>query len=148
MNRLLSTVGTMFLVLMLGACAGAGGGGYQEPQEVRQGTIEQITPVQIEGENKLGVGAIVGGIAGAGIGSLFGRGTGKDLMIAAGAISGAVGGQYMENKYDKPKQGQQIVVRLTSGVLVVVTQPEDPNLRPGQPVYVDGSGQGARVLPR
>jgi outer membrane lipoprotein SlyB len=148
MSRFLTTFCVMFLALSLGACAGAGGGGYQAPEEVRQGVIEQITPVQIDSDKKLGVGAIVGGIAGAGIGSLFGAGTGKDLMIAAGAISGAVGGQYMENKYDKPKPGQQIVVRLSSGVLVVVTQPEDPSLQPGQRVYVEGSGQSAKVVPR
>jgi outer membrane lipoprotein SlyB len=33
-----------------------------------------------------------------------------------------------------------------SGVLVVVTQPADTNLRIGQRVYIEGNGEGARVI--
>jgi outer membrane lipoprotein SlyB len=39
-------------------------------------------------------------------------------------------------------------VRLKSGVLVVVTQAEDPALRVGQNVYVQGAGADARVVPQ
>jgi outer membrane lipoprotein SlyB len=138
----------MFLsVLALAACATQGGN--QGPVEIRQGRIEQITAVQIKHPHELGVGAILGGVAGAGLGSLIGQGTGKDVAIAIGAIGGAVGGQYLENnKFDKPKAGQQIVVRLNSGVLVVVTQPVNPTLFVGQWVYVEGSGSGASVVPQ
>ena len=61
--------------------------------------------------------------AGAGLGCLIGAGTGKDVAIAVRAIAGAVGGQYVENKYEISKPGQQMVVHLNSGVPVVVTQP-------------------------
>jgi len=59
-----------------------------------------------------------------------------------GAIVGGLGG------YDQPTAGQQIIVRVRSGVLVQITQPANPNLRPGQQVYIEGSGEDARVVPR
>jgi len=43
------------------------------------------------------------------------------VTIAVGALAGAVGGKYGAEKYGNEKAGQQIVVRLDSGVLVVVT---------------------------
>jgi len=149
MNRFSSAVLATVLVLFLAACASQGGGYLPPPPpEVRLGKIEQITEVQLDHPHQLGVGAILGGAAGAGLGSLIGQGTGKDVAIAIGAIAGAVGGQYMENKYETKKPGQQIVVRLNSGVLVVVTQPTNPALYVGQRVMVDGSGSAATVLPQ
>ena len=123
MKRLSSVVLASLLALALAACAQMGGmmGGSSAPQEVRQGKIEQITSVQLEHPHDLGVGAILGGAGGAALGSLIGAGTGRDVAIAIGAIAGAVGGQYAENKYESKKPGQQIVVRLNSGVLVVVS---------------------------
>lgn len=145
MMRLLGRGLALVLSLLLAACATPGS---DAPQEIRQGRIEQITAVQLEHPNQLGVGAILGGAAGAGIGSLIGGGTGRDVAIAVGAIAGAVGGQYAQNRFDSRKEGQQIVVRLTSGVLVVVTQPTNPALRVGQNVYVEGAGANASVIPR
>ena len=43
---------------------------------------------------------------------------------------------------------QQIIVRTHSGVLVQVTQPINPALRKGMNVYVEGSGNEARVVPQ
>jgi outer membrane lipoprotein SlyB len=68
---------------------------------------------------------------GAAIGSLFGGGTGRDVAIAIGAIGGAIGGAELQKHYDKPQAGQQVIARLTSGVLVVVTQPVNSALRVG-----------------
>jgi outer membrane lipoprotein SlyB len=146
MNRFVGTLFAVLLALALTACASSGGTSY--PPEIRQGRIEQITPIQLDHPHQIGVGAILGGAAGAGIGSLIGAGTGRDVAIAVGAIAGAIGGQYAQNRYETRKPGQQIVVRLKSGVLVVVTQAEDPALRVGQNVYVQGAGADARVVPQ
>ena len=116
--------------------------------EVRQGVIEQITSVQLQSNQHRGVGAIVGGLGGLGIGSLIGGGTGRDVAMVAGALGGALFGNNIQKRYDQPVPGQQIIVRVKSGVLVAVTQPVDPNLRTGQAVYIEGSGEGARVLPQ
>lgn len=141
---IISLILTAFLALVLTGCATTGDA---PPAEIRQGKIEQITETRIGGDRTPGVGAIIGGIAGAGLGSLIGGGTGRDVAIAAGAIGGAVGGNYLQKKHEE-KIGQQIVVRLRSGVLVVVTQPTNPALFVGQRVYVQGSGEDAVVIPQ
>lgn len=147
MTRSLRAAAAVVFALFLAACASPGGGGGE--MEVRQGRIEQITMTTMKSNHDAGLGAILGGVAGAGLGSLIGAGTGKDVAIAAGAIMGAVGGNYAQQRYfDKPQDAQQIYVRLTSGVLVVITQPVNPNLRSGMAVYVEGTGQEARVVPR
>jgi outer membrane lipoprotein SlyB len=134
--------------MLLAACAGTGGPASGET-EIRTGRIEQITLTEMKTNHDAGLGAILGGVAGAGIGSLIGAGTGRDVAIAAGAIVGAVGGNYAQKNYfDKPQPAQQIYVRLSSGVLVAITQPVNSSLYEGAPVYVEGSGEGARVVLR
>lgn len=133
------------LALFLSACANTGG-----PQEVeiRSGVIEQITSVELSNSHQPGVGAVVGGLAGLGIGSLIGGGTGRDVAMVIGTIGGAVAGQKIQEHYRQPVNGQQIIVRTSNGVLVSVTQPTNPNLRQGQKVYIEGSGEDARVVVR
>jgi outer membrane lipoprotein SlyB len=117
-------------------------------QEIRSGVIEQITEIQMPTNHHRGIGAVVGGLSGLGIGSLIGAGTGRDVAMVLGTLGGAVMGNNVQKKYDQPEQGQQIIVRVTSGVLVMVTQPTNPALRPRQAVYIEGNGDGARVIPR
>lgn len=83
--------------LVLSACAavGAGSGGPGET-EIRSGKIEQIVLTQMQTNHDSGVGAILGGLAGVGIGSLIGNGTGRDVAMVAGALAGAAGGNYAE----------------------------------------------------
>lgn len=134
----------LFALLVLGACAAPGA--QPGSMAVRQGTIEQITPTQIESTHHAGIGAVVGGLAGVGIGSLIGGGTGRDVAMVLGAVGGAVAGNEVQKKHDKPVAGQQLIVRTGSGVLVAVTQPVVPGLRVGQRVYIEGTGEGARVM--
>ena len=143
-RRMLSFVSAAALTLGLWI---AGPAAAQE-QEIRSGVIEQITEVQIPTNHHRGLGAVVGGLGGLGIGSLIGAGTGRDVAMVLGTLGGAVLGNNVQKKYDQPEPGQQIIVRLKSGVLVMVTQPTNPGLRPGQAVYVEGNGDGARVIPR
>lgn len=138
------------MTLVLGACSAfdAGSGGAGE-MEIRSGTIEQITQTQMQTNHDSGVGAILGGIGGVGLGSLIGRGTGRDVAMIAGALAGAAGGNYAEKKrYDQPVDAQQIIVRTRSGVLVSVTQPINPALKKGMNVYVEGAGNEAHVVPQ
>ena len=122
----------------------------QQPgeMEIRQGTIEQITATQLPTNHHRGLGAIVGGLGGLGIGSLIGAGTGRDVAMVAGALGGALLGNNVQKRYDQPIAGQQIIVRMKSGVLVQITQPLNPGLQPGQRVYIEGSGEDARVVPQ
>jgi outer membrane lipoprotein SlyB len=144
LNRISLCTFAGLLAIML--TAGQASGQQPGEMEIRQGVIEQITPVQIASNHHRGIGAVVGGLGGLGIGSLIGGGTGRDVAMVVGTLGGALMGNNIQKKYDQPEQGQQIIVRVTSGVLVAVTQPVDPNLRVGQRVYIEGNGEGARVV--
>jgi outer membrane lipoprotein SlyB len=135
-------------VLALGLLAGTAAVAQTGEREIRSGVIEQITEVQMPTSHHRGLGAVIGGLGGLGIGSLIGAGTGRDVAMVLGTLGGAVMGNNLQKKYDQPEPGQQIIVRVTSGVLVMVTQPVDSRLRQGMPVYIEGNGDGARVIPR
>lgn len=147
MKRLAGLVAGLMMALLLTACA-APGGAQPGAIEIRSGVIEQITSVQIPTNHHQGVGAIVGGLGGLAIGSLIGAGTGRDVAMAVGAIGGAVIGNEVQKKNEQPVPGQQIIVRLNSGVLVQVTQPLGAQLAVGRRVYVEGTGESARVIPQ
>jgi outer membrane lipoprotein SlyB len=68
--------------------------------------------------------------------------------MVLGAIGGAYAGHKVQQRYAKPVDGQQIVVRTTTGVLVTITQPANTSLAVGQNVTIQGSGEDARVVPR
>lgn len=146
MKRSLSRLTMAITALTLAACATP----QQSSQgfEVRSGVIEQITPAQLHSDAHTGVSAVVGGIAGGALGSLIGAGTGRDVAMVLGAVGGAIGGAELDKKYEKPIPGQQVIVRVKNGVLVAVTQPVNASLHTGQAVYIEGSGNSARVVPR
>jgi outer membrane lipoprotein SlyB len=146
MNSLTRLLVCAALSLTLTACAT--GSNNAGEMEIRSGKIEQIYPAQITSSHHTGLGAIAGGLGGLALGSLIGKGTGRDVAMAAGAIGGAFAGNAVQNNYDKPQPGQQVVVRLTNGVLVSITQPINNSLQPGQPVFIEGSGTDARVVPQ
>ena len=144
-RRLLSRLGALSLFLAITACA-TSGGPMPGATEIRSGVIEQITPMELQNSHHAGLGAVIGGVAGLGIGNLIGRGTGRDVATLLGAIGGGLVGNEVQQNYDRPLPGQQIIVRTRSGVLVSVVQPVDPTLFRGQRVYLEGSGQSARVI--
>jgi outer membrane lipoprotein SlyB len=148
MKAILSWMTLTLGAVLISACSAVGStdGGAGEI-EVRAGKIEQITLTQMQTNHDSGVGAVLGGLGGLGVGSLIGHGTGRDVAMVAGALAGAVGGNYAEKKkYDQPVAAQQVIVRVTSGVLVSVTQPINPNLSKGMKVYIEGQGNEARVV--
>ncbi|KQB55212.1 hypothetical protein AQS70_19290 [Pseudomonas endophytica] len=150
MRSILSTLTITLAALILSACVvGGSNNAGQGEFEIRTGVIEQIELTQVKSNHESGVGAVLGGLAGAGIGSLIGHGSGRDVAMVAGALAGAVGGNYTEKQnYDQPREAQQIIVRMRSGVLVSVTQPVNPALAPGMNVYIEGAGSDARVVPQ
>ena len=133
-------------VLMVAGCAEPTTS--YEVGDIRQGIIEQITPVSLANNQNQGLGAILGGAAGVGLGSLIGSGTGRDVAMIAGAIGGALVGNEVQRNNAQPIPGQQIIVRTRNGVLVAVTQPVGPPLQVGQRVYLQGSGESTRVVPQ
>ncbi|TPG75704.1 glycine zipper 2TM domain-containing protein [Pseudomonas arsenicoxydans] len=150
MKAILSWMTVTLAAVLISACSAVGStnGGAGEI-EIRSGKIEQITLTQMQTNHDSGIGAVLGGVGGLALGSLIGHGTGRDVAMVAGALAGAAGGNYAEKKkYDQPVEAQQIIVRTRSGVLVSVTQPINPNLSRGMNVYIQGSGNEARVVPQ
>ena len=139
--------GLIGVLALLTGCAATGSNQPGE-MEIRSGVIEQIENVQIDSNHHRGVGAVVGGLAGLGLGSLIGGGTGRDVAMVLGTVGGAVAGNEVQKKYDAPKPGQKIIVRTTGGVLLSVIQPPDPGLSKGQKVYVEGNGDNTSVRPQ
>ncbi|HKA43629.1 MAG TPA: glycine zipper 2TM domain-containing protein [Burkholderiales bacterium] len=115
-------------------------------QLVRYGTIEQIVPVELQGDHELGLGTVLGAAAGGVLGHQVGHGSGRDAATVLGAIGGAVVGNRVENRYADTRPGQQILVVLDDRARISVTQPLDRSLWIGDRVRVEGSGQAARVV--
>ena len=145
MNRL---VESLLVALAIGAASLSALAASPGEVEIRQGVVEQITATQIQSNHHTGIGAVVGGLGGLGIGSLIGRGTGRDVAMVVGTIGGALAGNEVQKKHEQPQGAQQVIVSIKSGVLVSITQPVDARLRVGQRVYIEGNGEGARVVPQ
>lgn len=145
MTNFKTTILAPAILLLAGACAAP-----QPPaeQSVRYGRVAQVDAVTLDSEQHLGLGAIIGAVAGGVLGHQFGGGTGKDIATVAGTLGGAYVGSKVQQKNTASKAGQHIVVALTNGVAVSVTQPADPALKVGDNVYIEGNGEGARVVKR
>lgn len=146
------------LSLMAG-CASQQGGALQKPgapgvaqpsqlgeTEVRYGRIARIDPVSLEGDHQLGVGHVLGAVAGGALGHQFGSGGGRMVAQVLGSVGGGYAGGAVQNKYPERRPGQHFTVTLASGVAVGVTQPAQAGLQVGDCVRIDGSGQTARVV--
>ena len=147
------TVCLMLAASLAGGCAemgSLGGTQYGETdsatasQSERNGTIAQLENIQVDDKYKLGVGTAAGAVAG----GLLGAGVGDSTTATvAGAVLGGVAGTYAESKMSN-QDAQRIVVNMSTGGSVTITQPVDNRLREGMRVRVEGSGTNARVVPR
>jgi len=112
--------------------------------EVKMGVIEHIRPVQIEGtKSHIGTaaGAVVGGLAGRGVGG----GTGRDVATAAGAIVGGLAGAGAEELATR-RSGFEYVVKLDNGqTLAVVQEDGGEQFGAGERVRVLENGGALRV---
>lgn len=120
----------------------------QGAEEIRRGTIVRIDPVTLEGSHQLGLGAVLGAAAGGLVGNQIGRGGGREVATVLGALGGGLLGNEVQNQQVDRRDGQSVFVQLHNGVTIAVTQVANPDLYVGQPVYVEGAGQSARVIPR
>lgn len=146
--------GTVLVLLALtGGCAEMGslvGPDYGEKagtvagQTDRDGTIATLENIEVDDKAKLGVGTAVGAVAGGILGAGIGDST---TATVAGAVLGGVAGTYAESKIHK-QDAQRITVNMKTGGSVTIVQPMDSRLRQGMAVRVEGSGENARVVPR
>ncbi|TAK88206.1 MAG: glycine zipper 2TM domain-containing protein [Betaproteobacteria bacterium] len=114
-------------------------------QTVRLATVESVRPVTIQG-TRSGIGAasgaVVGGVAGTGVG----HGRGSTIAGVLGAVGGGVAGQAIEEGTTR-KNGVEITVRLDNGELRAIVQEETDKFVAGQRVRLLTSGGVTRVSP-
>ncbi|MCG2634964.1 MAG: glycine zipper 2TM domain-containing protein, partial [Gammaproteobacteria bacterium] len=96
------------------------------------GIIERITPLQQSGTGT-GLGAVVGGVGGALLGSQIGGGSGKKLATIAGAAGGALAGHEAE-KQIRNTASYEIVVRHADGRTSLVNLATPGPFTVGEPV--------------
>jgi outer membrane lipoprotein SlyB len=150
-NRVIA-FGILVCALLLAGCANDYSGDTYDGRAVGEisradtGTIISIRKIKIKPEGDTpGLGALVGGTAGALAGSAFGGGRGKLLTAAAGGVAGGVAGHMIQNR---AQDGFEYTVRLDTGATIVVTQGPNPALSVGQRVNVINSQKGrSRVVP-
>ena len=102
--------------------------------------------MSLDGDHQLGVGHVLGAVAGGALGHQFGNGGGRMVAQVLGSVGGGYAGGVVQNKYVDRRPGQHITVTLASGVAVGVTQAAQTGLQVGDCVRIDGSGQTARVV--
>jgi outer membrane lipoprotein SlyB len=119
-------------------------GGAMTSQTERDGTIVKLENIEVDDKYKLGVGTAVGAVAGGILGAGLGDST---TATVVGAVLGGAAGTYAESKVHK-QDAQRVTVNMKTGGSVTIVQPMDGRLRDGMSVRVEGSGESARVVPR
>ncbi len=127
------------------------GASIGETSTTYAGVIVNARKVLVQDQEYLednGLGLAGGGLAGAAIGSQFGKGSGNTLATIAGAVAGAVGGAYAE-KALKEQEAIEYIVALDNGETRTVVQGPQPQLQSGQKVWLMVSYQGrSRIIAR
>jgi outer membrane lipoprotein SlyB len=111
-------------ILVMASAALLGGCAYPEPypvydsrpvvsQRTEYGVVEAIDMYRGGGGSPIGVGTILGGIAGGLLGHQIGGGSGNTAATIAGAIGGGVVGNQIERSNDRDRY--RVIVRLDSG---------------------------------
>ncbi|MEW5890835.1 MAG: glycine zipper 2TM domain-containing protein [Pseudomonadota bacterium] len=115
---------------------------------VYQGTVIDVRQVHIEASNTAAwTGRGAGTALGAMIGSKVGKGNGRVAAGILGGVLGAVAGDMVADKVGG-SEGTEIVVAMTNGRTVAITQAGETAFVPGAPVYVIQSGGTVRIVPR
>ena len=127
------------IVAVLGGCA------YPEPypvyrerpvvaQRSEYGVVEAIDMYRGGGGSPIGLGAIIGGVAGGIIGHQFGGGSGNTAATIAGALGGAAVGHEVERANTGDRY--RVIVRLDSGGTLALDQVGQGELRVGDRVRI------------
>ena len=101
------------------------------------GTIMAIEEIKADGEAS-GLGAVIGGVAGAAAGRQIGDGSGKDIATVAGAVGGAVAGHQIEQKM-KGETYYEVTVAMDDGTERIVELVEADGIQIGDDVRVEGN---------
>ena len=125
-------------------------GGVGEVSTTLEGVVIAKRTVRLNGmdNSQPGVGAVAGGLGGALAGNAIGKGHGRSLATAGGALAGAFAGHFVEQGM-KDQDGFEYQVKLTTNEVITIAQGLEPNLTVGQPVFVIKSDRSrSRIIAR
>lgn len=118
-------------------------GQAQQELTVRQGVVESVRQVQIEGTQS-GVGTVAGAAVGGVAGSNVGGGKGSIVGTILGAVAGGMAGSAIEGGTSH-KAGVEITVKLDNGQLLAIVQEADEEFHPGERIRVLSGNGTSRV---
>lgn len=113
-------------------------------------TVVKVRKVKVNGNSKMSnntLGMIGGAVAGGVLGNAIGGGRGRTLTTALGALAGAAGGAYAQQKMEE-QVGLEYTIRMQNGELKTIVQGMDNQLAPGEAAYLRVSQGGSRVTAR
>lgn len=140
---------TLLVVLSLAGCASSNSGSVysrdetRQMQTVKQGVVESVRQVKIEGTDSK-VGTVAGGVVGGVAGTSMGKGKGEIITGVLGAVAGALAGSAAEEVLTR-KDGVEITVKMNDGSLVAIVQEAGEEFHPGEKVRLLQSGGVTRV---
>jgi outer membrane lipoprotein SlyB len=154
-SRFLSVVSSVVVVAGLAACAApmsqpAPVSNYpatypaQQPQGnyIEYGRVSNVETLRTQDPARTsGVGAILGGVAGAAVGSQIGGGSGRTAATVIGAVGGAVAGNAVErNRNTQPvNESYRVSVQLDNGGSRAYDVPSYGDLRVGDRVKIENN---------
>lgn len=115
---------------------------YPASQQNRYVEYGRVSNVEVfrtqEPARGSGVGAVLGGVAGAVVGHQIGGGTGKDIATVAGAVGGAMAGNAIEkNRNATVRETYRVSVQLDNGTGRAYDVPSTGDLRIGDRVRIE-----------
>jgi outer membrane lipoprotein SlyB len=142
----------LLVLAILAACALVAGCAQNRPAEppageerdVRMGVVEEVRRVPLPASSGGFVGTLGGATAGGIAGGSVGSGRGRQASSAVGAIAGSVAGRALESAVSAT-EGLEISIRLDSGSVILVLQPDGETFKPGERVRVSSGARGTLV---
>jgi outer membrane lipoprotein SlyB len=150
MRKLVQLALLASVVSVLGACASSSPdvikrGDAQSMAQVEDGVVLSIRPVVVDGSQS-GIGATVGGVAGA-IGGYAGSGVQRESQILGvlAGVAGAAAGNAIE-RFSTKEEAVEILVQLKGGARRAIVQAKGTEkLEAGDPVIIVTTGNKVRV---
>ncbi|CAN5590337.1 hypothetical protein BH09PSE5_BH09PSE5_45220 [soil metagenome] len=140
--RLASVVAVGVLAAVMAGCAsGPRHYSQQERQPIyapyaQVGQVAAIDRIRL-GRSPSGIGALIGGVAGAVVGNQFGKGGGRTGMTVLGAAGGAVAGNAIEGNRGDGQEAYRITVRMNDGNVRAFDYEQLGDIRLGDRVRVE-----------
>jgi outer membrane lipoprotein SlyB len=101
------------------------------------GVVSDIEEVYTQRDSSplgAGIGAVAGGL----LGNTIGKGDGRSAATVGGAVVGGVVGNQVGKRNGADEAAFRVRIRLDDGRVATVTQREDPQLRRGDYVIIQG----------